>query len=403
MGEKKQTDNQMSLSKERKLARKKEIAQMKRSKAISRVISICVIVLLIAGIGSLIGYKIYRKAIEVVPSSDFSQGLKEDGFIDGVTATDYVELCDYNNITVTSDDVSYTEEELAADIKEIVDKKTTLDANTDAAIVDGDKVNIDYVGSIDGQEFEGGNSNGEGYDLTIGSNSMIEGFEDQLIGHKVGETFTINATFPEDYQLDETLAGKAASFEVTINGIYVAPAFDDAFVKENLSDKASTADEYKEYLKTTKYNAKLDTWLMNYLKTNSTATSYPESYIKDLKEVRKFIDYSNFEYNKQLYEQSYGISPIATFDAYIGKSEVEYDKELAETVKPDALEALVYQAILEKEGVAVTEADYIAYLEANGQTKEDYDADVEQFGKGYVMHEMVRIKALDIVKAKLKK
>ncbi len=401
MGEKKHTDNQMSLSKERKLARKKEIAHMKRNKAISKVVGICVVVLLVAGIGSLIGYKIYRNATKIVPSSNFSQGIKDNGFIDGVTATDYIELCDYNNITVTSEDVSYTEEELAADIKAAVNEKATLDANTDAAIADGDKVNIDFVGTMDGQEFDGGNSNGEGYDLTIGSNEMIEGFEDQLIGHKVGDNFTINVTFPEDYD-DEALAGKPANFEITVNGIYIAPAFDDAFVKENLSDKASTAEEYKEYLKTTKYNAKLETWLSNYLETNSKVTNYPEGYLKDLMEVQKYADYSMYEFYNQFYEQNYGMAAYTSFENYVGTSEAKYDKELVEDVKPKALKALVYQAILEKEGVTITEDDYIAYLESNGQTKESYDSEVEQSGKGFVLQKMVKIKALEIVKEKLK-
>ncbi|MGH2152888.1 FKBP-type peptidyl-prolyl cis-trans isomerase, partial [Enterococcus faecalis] len=81
---------------------------------------------------------------------------------------------------------------------------------------DGDEVNIDFVGTIDGVEFEGGNSNGAGYNLTIGSNSFLVDFEQQLIGHKPGENLTVEATFPEDNQNDATVAGKDASFAVTI-------------------------------------------------------------------------------------------------------------------------------------------------------------------------------------------
>ncbi len=86
-------------------------------------------------------------------------------------------------------------------------------------IEDGDTVNIDYVGSIDGVEFSGGSTNGAGTDLTIGSGSYIDDFEEQLIGYHPGDTVDVTVTFPEDYGVDD-LNGQEAVFEVTINGIY---------------------------------------------------------------------------------------------------------------------------------------------------------------------------------------
>ena len=86
-------------------------------------------------------------------------------------------------------------------------------------IEDGDTVNIDYVGSIDGVEFEGGNTKGNGADLVIGSHTYIDDFEEQLIGHHPGDSVDVTVTFPEDYGKDE-LNGKEALFKVTVNGIY---------------------------------------------------------------------------------------------------------------------------------------------------------------------------------------
>lgn len=86
-------------------------------------------------------------------------------------------------------------------------------------VEDGDTVNIDFIGSVDGVEFDGGNTKGAGTDLVIGSNSYIDDFEEQLIGHHPGETVDVNVTFPEDYG-KEDLNGKDALFKVTINGIY---------------------------------------------------------------------------------------------------------------------------------------------------------------------------------------
>lgn len=106
--------------------------------------------------------------------------------------------------------------------------ESTSDTDTDTTsyltdssltIEDGDTVNIDFVGTIDGVEFSGGNTNGAGTDLVIGSGSYIDDFEEQLIGAHPGDTVEVNVTFPEDYGKEE-LNGQDAVFEVVINGIY---------------------------------------------------------------------------------------------------------------------------------------------------------------------------------------
>lgn len=97
--------------------------------------------------------------------------------------------------------------------------QTTLNTDTSLVVADGDTVNIDYVGTIDGVAFDGGNTQGNGTDLVIGSHSYIDDFEEQLIGHKVGETVEVVVTFPEAYG-NEELNGKEAVFTTVINGIY---------------------------------------------------------------------------------------------------------------------------------------------------------------------------------------
>ena len=96
---------------------------------------------------------------------------------------------------------------------------STLSTDTSPTVEDGDTVNIDYVGSVDGVEFDGGSTNGQGTDLTIGSGLYIDDFEEQLIGSHPGDTVEVNVTFPDDYS-SEDLQGQDALFEVTINGIY---------------------------------------------------------------------------------------------------------------------------------------------------------------------------------------
>lgn len=99
------------------------------------------------------------------------------------------------------------------------DTSSSLSTDTSLTVEDGDTVNIDYVGTIDGVEFDGGSTNGQGTDLVIGSGSYIDDFEEQLIGSHPGDTVEVNVTFPEDYGV-ESLNGQDAVFEVTVNGIY---------------------------------------------------------------------------------------------------------------------------------------------------------------------------------------
>lgn len=99
------------------------------------------------------------------------------------------------------------------------DDSTSYSTDSSLTVKDGDTVNIDYVGSIDGVEFDGGNTQGNGTDLTIGSGRYIDDFEEQLIGAHPGDEVEVTVTFPDDYGNDE-LNGKEAVFDVTVNGIY---------------------------------------------------------------------------------------------------------------------------------------------------------------------------------------
>ena len=95
----------------------------------------------------------------------------------------------------------------------------TLNTTKGAVVQKGDTVNIDYTGYLNGKAFDGGSTNGAGTDLTLGSGTYIDGFEDQVEGHKVGETFDIKVTFPDDYGVSD-LNGKEVTFTITINGVY---------------------------------------------------------------------------------------------------------------------------------------------------------------------------------------
>lgn len=396
MSVKKQSENSsMSPGQQKRVERKREIERQKRNARLGKVVSYFLIALISVGLLATIGYSIYDGATKIKPRSDYSAFLTDEGLIKGVNVNDYLKLVDYKNITAPLSEIEYSDEKVDADIKTLLEDHSELSTETDAAIKDGDKVNIDYVGSVDGVEFSGGNTNGEGADLVIGSKSYIDDFEEQLIGHKIGDKVTVNVNFPDEYSNNPDLAGKEAVFEVEINGIYESPEFTDAFVKENLSENASTVAEYREYLKKTKYEENLNTWLEKYLTENTTATSYPSEYFNHLKSIQKYEDQMSLDYMNSFYA-SMGSDQKATFEQYVGMSESKYDDSLEESIKDRAKDALLYQAIYEKEGLKVSKDDYATYFDS--ASTGGYDAQVKEQGVGYVMQQMIDKKVLDYVK-----
>lgn len=167
---------------------------------------------------------------------DYSAPLTDEGMWKDIKALDYVTLGDYKGISVPADVHNITDDAVQEQIDSILSDYATTNKVTDRAIKDGDTVNIDYVGKVDGKEFDGGSTNGSGTDVTIGTTQYIDDFIDQLVGHKPGDSFDVNVTFPDPYTSNTDLSGKDAVFATTINYISekVNPDLTDDFVKTNL-------------------------------------------------------------------------------------------------------------------------------------------------------------------------
>ena len=384
----------LSKSKAKREARQKEIAKEKKEKLVSRIITTTIVTIFVAIFAVAIGFQIYKSAIRTTSNSDFSAGLTEAGLIDGVETTSTVSLADYEGLVVPMNEVAATAEEVDSNIQSTLSSHKAISDDSSIEIKSGDTVNIDYVGSIDGVEFEGGNSNGEGYDLEIGSGTFIEGFEDQLIGHTPGEDVVVKATFPEDYTSAD-LAGKEAEFAVTIHGVYVTPELTDTFVQENFSDVASTADEYRAYVENNFYRTHLEEYLLNYILENSTISSYPKTYVKALKSITKYNDEFSMQYYNQMASQ-YGMETSTNvWDTIEGvDNEIEYEHDLTKRAEEMAKQALVYQAIYEKAGLNVDFDAIIAEMtETNG---EDYVTNMKDtYGQGYMIQTEIQSVVLD--------
>ena len=386
----------MSNSMKKRIDRANQQKKAKRTAVTGRIISTVILVLIAAGIIYLIATAVVKASYKVTPSGDYSACLDENGYVKGVTAASCVTIPEYKGVSISRNAVEYTDEEVQKDIDSQLEQHTELSTDTDKLIEDGDKINLDYVGTIDGVEFSGGNSEGKGRDLTIGSHTFTGDFEQQLIGHGIGDNVTVNVTFPEDYQAAD-LAGKDAQFDCVINGIYVKPEFNDEFVATYLSDNAGTVEEYKQYLKDTNFESNVNSWIDDYLDDNTTAVSYPGKYLKQLKAVQKYTAMQSFEYMNQIYTQMYGQGYSDFFD-YEGKTEEEYDKSLIETCQETEKKLLAYQAIMEKEGIRYTIDDYKKELIETEGSDESFANQVEQYGEPYLIQTMYRDKAIEIIK-----
>ncbi|MBQ6634331.1 MAG: trigger factor [Ruminococcus sp.] len=157
-----------------------------------------------------------------------------------------VEIKDYKGIEVTKTVKEVTDEDIDAQLNTLREKNVTVETVDDRAAENGDDVVIDFEGFKDGVAFDGGKA--EDFTLTLGSGQFIPGFEDQIVGHNTGESFEINVTFPEEYQVEE-LKGAPAVFKINLKSISkkVLPEIDDEMIKD--STEFETVDEYKEDVK----------------------------------------------------------------------------------------------------------------------------------------------------------
>lgn len=267
----------------------------------------------------------------------------------GIDVEKCVTLGDYKGVTVEKTIQSVTDEDVQ---NEIDNALANYPVEVDQAAKEGDTVNIDYVGKIDGEEFDGGSD--QGADLKLGSGKFIDGFEDGLIGARKGETRTLNLTFPEDYTQD--LAGKAVEFTVTVNAVK-EPLSEptDQWVADNIEGYDNLADyeagirsEQEESNEQTAENqVRYAAWTQ--VIDNCTINEYPETLV---------------EVGKKLYEQqveTYAKYAGMELDAYIessGLTQEEYQSNMEEYGKNVAAQALVCQAICDKEGFAIGDDDY---------------------------------------------
>lgn len=329
-------------------------------------------------------------------SFDYSEGLDDNGHWTGIRALDYVTLPeDVSALPLSKADIEPTEAEIQAQIDTLLNQYATTQNITDRAAQSGDTVNIDYSGAVDGVAFTGGTATG--YDLTLGSHTFIDGFEDQIVGHMPGETFDVNVTFPDDYQA-ANLAGKDAVFATTLNYINedVAPDLTDDWVSSNLAESMGMNNV-----------AELKTFVSNSLLFSQEANElYGQLY--DAAEVNTDTLPEDVQqyftntvlYQPYLYAQMRGVS-LETMLSQSGYSSVDEYLKNSESSKQSMIkQILIMQALAEKNNIVcdtdILNAEFSRYF---GST--DMTSYVNAYGENYVktniLHDIVMQNQIDNV------
>ena len=266
----------------------------------------------------------------------------------------YITVGDYKGLSFDKVDASVSKKEIKAEIQNRVEAAATTETVKKGTVKDGDTISVDYVGKIDGKEFDGGSA--KNTSITIGTTSMIDGFTDGLIGKKVGSTVDLNLKFPDDYQAED-VAGKDVVFTVTINSkqITKTPEYNEEFVKNNTDYK--TTEEFeaaveKDLLDQKKESAETEVknTLWNQVVDGSKVKKYP----------KKQLQYEN----DQLVERykktatSYGVEWKDFLEQYMQMSQEDFDKQAKSYAKTVVQQKLVMHYIAKKEGLKVSNKEY---------------------------------------------
>lgn len=325
--------------------------------------------------------------------------------------SEYVTLGDYKGIEVTETKVSVTDEEVQAEVQNRVNAASKQVEKKEGTATKGDSVKITYVGKTDGKAFEGGSTGDEGTIITLGSSGYIEGFDEGVIGMKVGEEKTLSLKFPEDYALNKDLAGKDATFDVNLKAIMVTetPKYDLDFVKENSEEKSIKAYEqsikdelYKQKETSAKEEMKNNLWAN--VMDNSEVLKYPETELQATKDTNK-------EYY-ETYAKQYNMELKEFIQQYTGMDEKAYEEYLQQYAEAIVSQEMVMYSIAEAEDLSVSNKEYDKklkeFMEEQGITddaafKEQYGQSFEEYaGKDNLMKTFLLEKVLNFVEENAK-
>ena len=311
----------------------------------------------------------------------------------------YVTLGEYKGVEYTPSNTEVTDEDIQSEINRLIEDNTIENKDYKKVATMGDAVNIDYVGSVDGKEFDGGSTQGAGTEITLGSSGYIDNFDEQIVGHKPGDSFDVNVTFPKEYG-NEELNGKAAVFATTLNYVVASPTvpkYDDVLVASATDYKTTKEFEQAKREELEKENAETDleadkSTLIGKVIDASQVSELPEQEVND--RIDSLIS------NVTESAESNGID-LATYLSYYGMDEEGFKTQVKTSVETYIREKMIILTIAEKEGISAeddeVEAKKQELLDQTGMT------DIEQLKQAYgyndedFSYEIVYKKVVDLV------
>ena len=307
-----------------------------------------------------------------------------------------ITLPDLKSITVTVSPMeNVTQEEVDSAINQALEENLT---SVQDAAKEGDTVNIDYSGTINGEKFDGGTA--EKQDLKLGSGQFIPGFEDQLIGKKAGDTVTVKVTFPEKYQ-NADLAGKAAEFEVKVNEVKRQPELTDEWVKKYDGTTAETVESYRDQIREQLQNRKEFAY-------HSEIQDQAIQQISDKTEVelsKTIQDYAKaYILNAQLNQyKQYGMGAADVINMS-GKTVEQFKEDAYANADAYAKQLFIMRKIADEQNIRATDEllDELAEAESSLTGEETNRIKlIEQYGKELVEEAAIRNKVMEYIESQI--
>ncbi len=348
--------------------------------------------------------------------SDLSDASEDENENEEITAAEMLAATDYDvtELVILPDDYMDMTIELSSGY-EVTDEETesyieayilayypSYESVDKETVEDGDTVNIDFIGKMDGEEFDGGSA--EGYVLTVGSGMFIDGFEDGLIDAEVGDTFDLDLTFPDDYY-NEELAGEDVTFTVTVNDVVEEKMIDydelsDDYVESNFSVYGmTTVEDLIDYVEETlvSYNESAEqTEIQNQviLKLEEGSTvNYPEEILDD--RYNSYIE--QVEEGAEMYGMDYD-DYVLTYSGY-GSVE-EFETDARDILEEYLIQELILEAIVAEQQISISRSEFDAFVDTYVAYYgyESADAFYEYYGgEDYVMLSFAENRALNSV------
>ena len=308
-----------------------------------------------------------------------------------------VKISAYTGMKIEKFAYTVSDADVQAELDRLLDRNAKKEEVSDRPAANGDITTIDFVGTVDGVKFDGGEA--EGFDLTLGSGAFIPGFEEQVVGMNIGETKDVNVTFPENYQA-VALAGKPAVFAVTVNKITgkELPELTDEFIKD--ATGSETIEEYKvkarerlQQQADRRANDATENSILEAIAAN-TEVEIPQAMIE--REIDGLVQ--KFEY--QLMYQGLKLQDYLD---YLQITKADFRKNYEEQAKKNVLNQLIISYLIEAEKIEATEEEVDAKIAEQAASvdkpMEEYKKNMDPRQFDYIRSDIVITKLFDFLKA----